>query len=50
MMQMTIIFLFLAVTAVGKGNWSERMHVIFPLACRIAAEHGAHIVKTYYCE
>ena len=39
----------LAVTAVGKeiGQKDERY---LSLACRIAAEQGAHIVKTYYCE
>ncbi len=38
----------LAVTAVGKGL--ERDARYLGLASRIAAEHGAHIVKTYYCE
>jgi len=39
----------LAVTAVGKeiGQKDERY---LSLACRIAAEQGAHIVKTYYCK
>lgn len=38
----------LAVTAVGKGL--ERDARYLGLASRIAVEHGAHIVKTYYCE
>lgn len=39
----------LAVTAVGKEL--EKRDVRFlSLCCRIAAELGAHIVKTYYCE
>lgn len=38
----------LAVTAVGKDMVRDSRY--FSLACRIAAEHGAHIVKTYYCE
>jgi len=38
----------LAVTAVGKGLGKDARYL--GLACRIAAEHGAHIVKTYYCE
>lgn len=37
----------LAVTAVGKEM--ERDARYLGLACRIAAEIGAHIVKTYYC-
>ena len=39
----------LAVTAVGKEL--EKRDVRFlSLSCRIAAELGAHMVKTYYCE
>jgi len=39
----------LAVTAVGKEL--EKRDVRFlSLSCRIAAELGAHFVKTYYCE
>jgi len=37
----------LAVTAVGKAMVRDQRYL--GLACRIAAEHGAHIVKTYYC-
>jgi len=37
----------LAITAVGKEM--ERDARYLGLACRIAAEIGAHIVKTYYC-
>lgn len=39
----------LAVTAVGK-ELEKRDARYLSLACRIAAELGAHIVKTYYCE
>lgn len=39
----------LAVTAVGK-ELEKRDSRYLALACRIAAEFGAHIVKTYYCE
>jgi len=47
----------LAVTAVGteldnlreKENQKEFKRYL-KLACRMASEHGAHIVKTYYCE
>lgn len=39
----------LAVTAVGK-ELAKRDARYLGLACRIAAELGAHIVKTYYCE
>ncbi len=39
----------LAVTAVGK-ELGKRDARYLGLACRIAAEIGAHIVKTYYCE
>ena len=38
----------LAVTAVGKDMARDERYL--GLACRIAAEMGAHIVKTYYCE
>lgn len=37
----------LAVTAVGKEMARDSRYL--GLACRIAAEFGAHIVKTYYC-
>lgn len=39
----------LAVTAVGK-ELEKRDVKFLSLACRIAAEFGAHFVKTYYCE
>jgi putative autoinducer-2 (AI-2) aldolase len=39
----------LAVTAVGK-ELEKRDVRYLSLACRIAAELGAHFVKTYYCE
>lgn len=39
----------LAVTAVGK-ELEKRDCRYLSLSCRIAAETGAHIVKTYYCE
>lgn len=39
----------LAVTAVGK-ELEKRDARYLGLACRIAAEFGAHFVKTYYCE
>jgi len=39
----------LAVTAVGK-ELERRDAKYLSLSCRIAAELGAHIVKTYYCE
>ena len=38
----------LAVTAVGKEMGRDARYL--GLACRIAAELGAHVVKTYYCE
>src|SRR5215831_6081032 len=38
----------LAVTAVGKDMIRDSRYL--GLACRVAAELGAHIVKTYYCE
>jgi putative autoinducer-2 (AI-2) aldolase len=37
----------LAVTAVGKDMARDARYL--GLACRIAAELGAHVVKTYYC-
>ncbi len=39
----------LAVTAVGK-ELEKRDARYLSLCCRIAAELGAHIVKTYYCD
>ncbi len=39
----------LAVTAVGK-ELEKRDARYLGLACRIASEFGAHLVKTYYCE
>jgi putative autoinducer-2 (AI-2) aldolase len=39
----------MAITAVGK-ELEKRDDRYLALACRIAAEVGAHIVKTYYCE
>jgi len=39
----------LAVTAVGKEIGQKDARYL-SLACRIASEQGAHIVKTYYCE
>jgi 3-hydroxy-5-phosphonooxypentane-2,4-dione thiolase len=38
----------LAVTAVGKDMARDVRYL--GLACRIAAELGAHLVKTYYCD
>ena len=38
----------LAVTAVGKEMTRDARYL--GLSCRIAAELGAHLVKTYYCE
>jgi putative autoinducer-2 (AI-2) aldolase len=38
----------LAVTAVGRDMVRDARYL--GLACRIAAELGAHIVKTYYCD
>jgi len=38
----------LAVTAVGKEMARDARYL--GLCCRIAAELGAHLVKTYYCE
>jgi 3-hydroxy-5-phosphonooxypentane-2,4-dione thiolase len=39
----------LAVTAVGK-ELEKRDARYLSLSCRIAAEFGAHLVKTYYCD
>ncbi len=39
----------LAITAVGK-ELEKRDSRYLSLACRISAELGAHMVKTYYCE
>jgi len=39
----------MAITAVGK-ELEKRDAKYLALACRLAAELGAHIVKTYYCE
>jgi putative autoinducer-2 (AI-2) aldolase len=38
----------LAITAVGKEMARDVRYL--GLACRMAAEQGAHIVKTYYCD
>jgi putative autoinducer-2 (AI-2) aldolase len=38
-----------AITAVGK-ELEKRDARYLALACRVAAELGAHVVKTYYCE
>src|SRR3989338_1250040 len=38
----------LAITAVGKQMVRDARYLA--LACRIAVEQGAHIIKTYYCE
>ncbi len=38
----------LAVTAVGKNMTRDSRYL--GLACRVCAELGAHMVKTYYCE
>ena len=38
----------LGVTAVGKEM--ERDARYFSMACRVCAENGAHVVKTYYCD
>jgi putative autoinducer-2 (AI-2) aldolase len=38
----------LAVTAVGKNMNRDARYL--GLACRISAELGAHMVKTYYCD
>lgn len=38
----------LAITAVGKQMARDERYL--GLACRMAAEQGAHIIKTYYCD
>lgn len=38
----------MAVTAVGKGLGKDSRYL--SLASRMAAEHGAHLVKTYHCK
>jgi putative autoinducer-2 (AI-2) aldolase len=38
----------MAVTAVGKDMGKDARYLA--LASRMAAEHGAHLVKTYYCQ
>lgn len=38
----------LAITAVGKDMNRDLRYL--SLCCRIAAEYGAHLVKTYYCD
>lgn len=38
----------LAVTAIGKDMGRDARYL--SLACRVAAELGAHVVKTYYCD
>jgi 3-hydroxy-5-phosphonooxypentane-2,4-dione thiolase len=39
----------MAITAVGK-ELEKRDQRYLALACRVSAELGAHLVKTYYCE
>lgn len=39
----------MAITAVGK-ELEKRDSRYLSLACRVSAELGAHVVKTYYCE
>ena len=39
----------MAITAVGK-ELEKRDSRYLSLACRVAAEIGVHVVKTYYCE
>jgi len=39
----------MAVTAVGKGL-EKRQARYLALSCRIVAEHGAKVVKTYWCD
>ncbi|HEV2166112.1 MAG TPA: 3-hydroxy-5-phosphonooxypentane-2,4-dione thiolase LsrF, partial [Thermoplasmata archaeon] len=39
----------MAITAVGK-ELEKRDARYLALACRVAAELGAHLVKTYYCD
>ncbi len=38
----------LGVTAVGKEMARDARY--FSMACRVCAENGAHVVKTYYCD
>jgi putative autoinducer-2 (AI-2) aldolase len=38
----------LGVTAVGKELTRDARYL--SLACRVCAENGAHVVKTYFCE
>ncbi len=40
----------MAVTAVGKELETKRESRYLTLACRICAEMGARVVKTYYCD
>ena len=40
----------MAVTAVGKELDQRKEARYLTLACRICAEYGAKVVKTYYCE
>ncbi len=40
----------MAVTAVGRELKEKLEPRFLALACRICAEHGAHVVKTYYCD
>ena len=44
----TYVIQVLAVTAVGKDMVRDARYL--GLACRIAAELGAHMVKTYFCD
>ncbi len=39
----------MAITAVGK-ELEKRDQRYLALACRVSAELGAHLVKTYYCD
>ena len=39
----------MAVTAVGREEDKKEARYL-ALACRILAEQGAHVVKTYYCD
>ena len=39
----------MAITAVGK-ELEKRDARYLALACRVSAELGAHLVKTYYCD
>jgi 3-hydroxy-5-phosphonooxypentane-2,4-dione thiolase len=40
----------MAVTAVGKELEAKKEARYLTLACRICAEYGARVVKTYYCD